>query len=114
MRRLAYKNAVVAVEDKRFYKHGGIDLISTGRAVFINLKEKKLAEGGSSITPVSYTHLDVYKRQTRVVAGIGVPQVTAIMDCYAVAKEYGIPIIADGGIKYSGDMTKAIAAGGSV
>ena len=51
---------------------------------------------------------------TRVVAGIGVPQVTAIMDCYAVAKEYGIPIIADGGIKYSGDVTKAIAAGGSV
>lgn len=51
---------------------------------------------------------------TRVVAGIGVPQVTAIMDCYAAAKEYGIPIIADGGIKYSGDITKAIAAGGSV
>ena len=51
---------------------------------------------------------------TRVVAGIGVPQITAIMDCYAAAKEYGIPIIADGGIKYSGDMTKAIAAGGSV
>ena len=51
---------------------------------------------------------------TRVVAGIVVPQVTAIMDCYAVAKEYGIPIIADGGIKYSGDMTKAIAAGANV
>ena len=51
---------------------------------------------------------------TRVVAGIGVPQISAIMDCYAVAKEYGIPIIADGGIKYSGDLTKAIAAGGSV
>ena len=51
---------------------------------------------------------------TRVVAGIGVPQVTAVMNCYAVAKEYGIPIIADGGIKYSGDMTKAIAAGASV
>ncbi len=51
---------------------------------------------------------------TRVVAGIGVPQVTAIMDCYNVAKEYGIPIIADGGIKYSGDMTKAIAAGANV
>ncbi len=50
---------------------------------------------------------------TRVVAGIGVPQVTAIMDCYAVAKKAGIPIIADGGIKYSGDITKAIA-GGSV
>ncbi len=51
---------------------------------------------------------------TRVVAGIGVPQVSAIMDCYAAAKEYGIPIIADGGIKFSGDMTKAIAAGANV
>ncbi len=51
---------------------------------------------------------------TRVVAGIGVPQITAIMDCYNVAKEYGVPIIADGGIKYSGDITKAIAAGGNL
>ncbi|MCQ2544369.1 MAG: IMP dehydrogenase [Lachnospiraceae bacterium] len=51
---------------------------------------------------------------TRVVAGIGVPQITAIMDCYEAAKPYGIPIIADGGIKYSGDMTKAIAAGANV
>ena len=51
---------------------------------------------------------------TRVVAGIGVPQVTAIMDCYEAAKEYGVPIIADGGIKFSGDMTKAIAAGANV
>ena len=51
---------------------------------------------------------------TRVVAGIGVPQISAIMDAYSVAKEYGVPIIADGGIKYSGDMTKAIAAGGDV
>ena len=51
---------------------------------------------------------------TRVVAGIGVPQITAVMECYAVAKEYNIPIIADGGIKYSGDMTKALAAGANV
>ncbi|MBQ7678148.1 MAG: IMP dehydrogenase, partial [Lachnospiraceae bacterium] len=51
---------------------------------------------------------------TRVVAGIGVPQVTAIMDCYAVAKEYGIPVIADGGLKQSGDLTKALAAGANV
>lgn len=51
---------------------------------------------------------------TRVVAGIGVPQITAIMSCYEAAREYGIPIIADGGIKYSGDMTKAIAAGANV
>ncbi|MBQ6680591.1 MAG: IMP dehydrogenase [Lachnospiraceae bacterium] len=48
---------------------------------------------------------------TRVVAGIGVPQITAVMDCAAAAKPYGIPVIADGGIKYSGDMTKALAAG---
>ena len=51
---------------------------------------------------------------TRVVAGIGVPQITAIMDAYEVAKEYDVPIIADGGIKYSGDITKAIAAGANV
>ena len=51
---------------------------------------------------------------TRIVTGIGVPQITAVMDAYAVAREYGIPIIADGGIKYSGDITKALAAGGSV
>ena len=51
---------------------------------------------------------------TRIVAGIGVPQISAIMDCYEVAKQSGIPVIADGGIKYSGDMTKAIAAGANV
>ncbi|MBO5312733.1 MAG: IMP dehydrogenase [Clostridia bacterium] len=51
---------------------------------------------------------------TRIVAGIGVPQISAIFDVYEVAKEYGIPVIADGGIKYSGDMVKAIAAGGDV
>lgn len=51
---------------------------------------------------------------TRVVSGIGVPQVTAIMQAYEVAREAGIPVIADGGIKYSGDITKAIAAGANV
>lgn len=50
---------------------------------------------------------------TRVVAGIGVPQITAIYDCAEEADKYGIPIIADGGIKYSGDIVKAIAAGAS-
>ena len=48
---------------------------------------------------------------TRIVAGIGVPQITAVMEAYSVAKKYNIPIIADGGIQYSGDMTKALAAG---
>ncbi|NLH02432.1 MAG: IMP dehydrogenase, partial [Clostridiales bacterium] len=51
---------------------------------------------------------------TRVVTGIGVPQITAIMNCAEVAKSYDIPIIADGGIKYSGDITKAIAVGANV
>ena len=51
---------------------------------------------------------------TRVVAGIGVPQISAIMDAYSASKKYGIPIIADGGIKFSGDITKAIAAGANV
>ena len=51
---------------------------------------------------------------TRVVAGIGVPQVTAILDCAEMAERYGVPVIADGGIKYSGDIVKAIAAGGRV
>ncbi len=51
---------------------------------------------------------------TRIVAGIGVPQITAVMEAYSVAKKYNIPIIADGGIQYSGDMTKALAAGANV
>lgn len=51
---------------------------------------------------------------TRVVAGIGVPQITAVYDAACVAAEYGIPVIADGGIKYSGDIVKALAAGASV
>ena len=51
---------------------------------------------------------------TRIVAGIGVPQISAIMSAYEAAKKYDIPIIADGGIKYSGDITKALAAGASV
>nr|MDD6336260.1 IMP dehydrogenase [bacterium] len=51
---------------------------------------------------------------TRVVAGIGVPQLTAVMECAEAADRYGIPVVADGGIKYSGDIVKAIGAGASV
>lgn len=51
---------------------------------------------------------------TRIVTGIGVPQITAIMEAYRAAKKYGVPIIADGGIKFSGDVAKALAAGGNV
>ncbi|MDR0617819.1 MAG: IMP dehydrogenase [Endomicrobium sp.] len=51
---------------------------------------------------------------TRVVTGVGVPQITAIYDCYTIARKYDIPVIGDGGIKYSGDISKAIAAGADV
>jgi IMP dehydrogenase len=51
---------------------------------------------------------------TRIVAGVGVPQITAILESSSVAREYGVPVIADGGIRYSGDIVKAIAAGASV
>lgn len=51
---------------------------------------------------------------TRVVAGIGVPQVTAVMDCAEVGHKYGVPVIADGGLKFSGDIVKALAAGASI
>ncbi len=51
---------------------------------------------------------------TRVVAGIGVPQITAVYDCACAAAKYGVPVIADGGIKYSGDIVKALAAGANV
>ena len=51
---------------------------------------------------------------TRVIAGIGLPQITAINECAKVAEGYGVPVIGDGGIKYSGDLTKALAAGASV
>ena len=51
---------------------------------------------------------------TRIVSGVGVPQISAIMNCYEVARAYGVPVIADGGIKYSGDITKSLAAGADV
>ncbi|MBQ6587599.1 MAG: IMP dehydrogenase [Butyrivibrio sp.] len=80
--------------------------VATGEAT------KALIEAGADAVKVGIGPGSICT--TRVVAGIGVPQITAIMDCYKVAKEYGIPIIADGGIKYSGDITKAIAAGGNL
>ena len=80
--------------------------VATGAAV------KDLIEAGASAVKVGIGPGSICT--TRVVAGIGVPQVSAVMDCYEAAKPYGVPIIADGGIKYSGDMTKALAAGASV
>ncbi|MBD8500512.1 IMP dehydrogenase [Paenibacillus arenosi] len=72
---------------------------------------RDLIEAGASVVKVGIGPGSICT--TRVIAGIGVPQITAIYDCATVAREYGIPVIADGGIKYSGDITKALAAGGS-
>lgn len=72
---------------------------------------RELIEAGASVVKVGIGPGSICT--TRVIAGIGVPQVTAIYDCANVAREYNIPIIADGGIKYSGEITKAIAAGAS-
>ena len=80
--------------------------VATGEAT------KALIEAGADCVKVGIGPGSICT--TRVVAGIGVPQISAIMNCYAVAKEYGVPIIADGGIKFSGDITKALAAGGNV
>ncbi|MBN2908189.1 IMP dehydrogenase [Polycladomyces sp. WAk] len=70
---------------------------------------RDLIEAGASIVKVGIGPGSICT--TRIVAGIGVPQITAIYDCATAAREYGVPIIADGGIRYSGDIVKAIAAG---
>ncbi|HBI04372.1 MAG TPA: IMP dehydrogenase [Paenibacillaceae bacterium] len=80
--------------------------VATGEAT------RDLIEAGASAVKVGIGPGSICT--TRVVAGIGVPQITAIYDCADVAREYNIPIIADGGIKYSGDIVKAIGAGASV
>ncbi|WP_047153837.1 IMP dehydrogenase [Aneurinibacillus tyrosinisolvens] len=80
--------------------------VATGEAT------RELIEAGASAVKVGIGPGSICT--TRVVAGIGVPQITAIYDCASVAREYNVPIIADGGIKYSGDIAKAIGAGASV
>ncbi|OZU89480.1 IMP dehydrogenase [Virgibacillus indicus] len=70
---------------------------------------KALIEAGASIVKVGIGPGSICT--TRVVAGVGVPQITAVHDCAVAASEYGIPVIADGGIKYSGDIVKALASG---
>ncbi|MBL0388979.1 IMP dehydrogenase [Tumebacillus sp. ITR2] len=77
--------------------------VATGEAT------RDLIEAGASAVKVGIGPGSICT--TRIVAGIGVPQITAIYDCATVAREYNIPIIADGGIKYSGDIVKALAAG---
>lgn len=87
------------------------DLVIVAGNVATGEATRDLIEAGASVVKVGIGPGSICT--TRVVAGIGVPQITAIYDCATVAREYDVPIIADGGVKYSGDVAKAIAAGAS-
>ncbi|MDL4840917.1 IMP dehydrogenase [Aquibacillus rhizosphaerae] len=88
-------------------KYPDIDIIAGNVATAEATRE--LIEAGANIIKVGIGPGSICT--TRVVAGVGVPQITAVNDCATEASKYGIPVIADGGIKYSGDISKAIAAG---
>jgi IMP dehydrogenase len=111
---------VIVVDTAHGHSKGVIDTIRRLREAYPELNiiagnvatgeaTRALIEAGANVVKVGIGPGSICT--TRVVAGIGVPQITAVHDCATVAREYKIPIIADGGIKYSGDITKAIAAG---
>ncbi len=104
-----HSKSVIKLVEKIKQCFEGIDLVA-GNVVTAEATETLIKAGADGVKvgigPGSIC-------TTRVVAGVGVPQVTAIMECYKVASKYNIPLIADGGIKYSGDITKALAAGAS-
>jgi len=111
---------VIVVDTAHGHSQGVLDMVRAIRSEFPHLQ----LIGGNIATPAAFTALveagvDGVKVgigpgsicTTRVVAGVGVPQISAIMDVHAVARKTDVPIIADGGIKYSGDIVKALAAG---
>ncbi|ADG04789.1 IMP dehydrogenase [Kyrpidia tusciae] len=111
---------VIVVDTAHGHSKGVLDTVKAIRHKYPNLQliagnvatgegVRDLIEAGADAVKVGIGPGSICT--TRVVAGIGVPQITAIYDCAAAARDYDIPIIADGGIKYSGDITKAIAAG---
>ncbi|MFS0673803.1 IMP dehydrogenase [Ornithinibacillus sp. 179-J 7C1 HS] len=111
---------VVVVDTAHGHSQGVLDQVRRIREAYPELDiiagnvataeaTKSLIEAGATIVKVGIGPGSICT--TRVVAGVGVPQITAVYDCAEAAAEYGIPVIADGGIKYSGDITKAIAAG---
>ena len=113
----------VVVDTAHGHSKGVLDLVKTLRTNYPNLdiiagnvatKEatRDLYDAGADVVKVGIGPGSICT--TRVVAGVGVPQITAIYDCASVAREVGKTIIADGGIKYSGDIVKALAAGGHV
>ena len=119
---VAAKVDVITVDTAHGHSRGVIDEVSQIKAKYPNLTviagnvatpeaTKALIEGGADVVKVGIGPGSICT--TRVVAGIGMPQLTAVMDCAATADKLGKRIIADGGIKYSGDIVKAIGAGAS-
>jgi IMP dehydrogenase len=117
---VAAKVDVIAIDTAHGHSKGVIETVKAVRGQFPDLeiiagniatKEATLAliEAGASAIKVGIGPGSICT--TRVIAGIGVPQITAVLACSAAARASGVPVIADGGIKYSGDITKAIAAG---
>lgn len=114
---------VIVIDTAHGHSQGVIDAVASAKASFPDLDiiagniataeaAEALIKAGADAIKVGIGPGSICT--TRVVAGIGVPQITAISNCSRVAKKYGVPVIADGGIKYSGDLVKAVAAGADV
>ncbi|MDF2607801.1 MAG: guaB [Bacillales bacterium] len=113
---------VIVIDTAHGHSKGVIDTVAKIRGLYPELNiiagniatgdaAKALIDAGANVLKVGIGPGSICT--TRVVAGVGVPQITAVYECATVARQYGVPIIADGGIKYSGDIVKAIAAGAS-
>ncbi len=105
----AHGHHIHIIQAVKKIRHAYPDLTIIAGNVATGEATKDLILAGASIVKVGIGPGSICT--TRVIAGIGVPQITAIYDCALVAKQYNVPIIADGGVKYSGDVVKAIAAG---
>jgi IMP dehydrogenase len=104
-----HSTAVLRAVEKLKSKHSNVDLVA-GNVVTAEAT-RDLIKAGVDAVKVGIGPSAICT--TRVVAGVGLPQITAICECVEVAEEYNLPVIADGGIRYSGDIAKAIAAGAS-
>ncbi len=114
---------VITIDTAHGHSQGVLDVVSKIKAAYPELQlivgnvataaaTEALIKAGADCVKVGIGPGSICT--TRVVAGVGVPQITAIEDCAEIAKKYGVPIIADGGIKYSGDIVKALGMGASV
>ncbi|MBU5226033.1 IMP dehydrogenase [Clostridium senegalense] len=114
---------VITIDTAHGHSKGVIDAVRTVKVKYPELQiiagnvatpeaTKELIEAGADCVKVGIGPGSICT--TRVVAGVGVPQLTAVMDCVEEANKYGVPVIADGGLKYSGDIVKALAAGAKV